>query len=297
MCRYHGGMSRTSRRSFVARSAAILPIAQALFAHESMRDSNLGVQLYTVRNIIDKSPATTLREIQNIGYTEVEAIYADLEHVGPALKESGLKPVSVHIDYKIFKAGGADLDTAFSRAKQFGFEYVVMPYVPVEDRGGSAVFKRTGEMLNSAGEKAKAAGLQLCYHNHAFDFQPVDGTTGLSLMMNNTQKGLVSLELDIFWAAVAGHDPVQVLKTFSGRVALLHLKNKAASLTTPQYNENVPKSAFKEVGAGSIDVPAVLNAADREGVQNYFVEQDQTPGNPIASLRASYEYLKPMFNG
>lgn len=254
----------------------------------------MGVQLYTVRDVIEKHPAATLKAIQDIGYREVEAIYVSLDKIWSALKETNLKPVSVHVDTAIFMQGGAKLDSTIADVKERGFRYIVMPYIDPKDRGGAEMFKNLAEKLNQAGEKAKSNGLTLCYHNHAFEFAPVDGTTGLEILMKNTQKDLVSLEMDIFWVSVAGHDPVTLLQTYSGRVALLHLKDKAKGLDT-QYNENVPKSAFKEVGSGTLDIPAVLSAADSAGVQNYFVEQDQTPGDPIASLRKSYEYLSGQF--
>ncbi|MBV9885868.1 MAG: sugar phosphate isomerase/epimerase, partial [Acidobacteria bacterium] len=128
---------------------------------------------------------------------------------------------------------------------------------------------------------------------HAFEFKPVAEGTGLELLLSQTQKGLVSLELDIFWASVAGHDPVELLKTYAGRILLLHLKDKAPGLAV-QYDERVPPTTFKEVGNGSIDIPAVLSASDAAGVRHYFVEQDQTP-DPIASLRQSYKYLSSRF--
>ncbi len=289
-------MSRTTRRVFVAQSAALVPMARSLFAHESLRASNLGVQLYTVRNVIGKDPAATLEAIQKIGYTEVEAIYATLPQIWPALKQTSLQPVSVHIDEAVFMKGGSDLDSALADVKQRGFQYAVVPYIPVEQRGGADMFKRLAETLNKSGEKAQAHGLKLCYHNHAFEYKPIDGKTGLEILMNDTQKDLVSLELDIFWASVAGHDPVELLKTYSGRVLLLHLKDKSKNLKATQYNENVPHDAFKEVGSGSIDISAVLKAADTAGVQHYFVEQDQTPGDPIESLRKSFSYLETQFN-
>lgn len=287
-------MSKTSRRSFVAQAAALVPLSRAAFAKEPLTHSNLGVQLYTVRNVILKDPAATLKGIQDIGYTEVEATYDNLDKIWPALKETSLKPVSIHIGEEISLGGGAD--AAMQSAKEKGFRYVVVPYIPVEKRGGEEMFKKLAEKLNQAGEKAKANGLTLCYHNHAFEFGPVAGTTGLDLLMRNTNKETVSLEMDIFWVSVAGHDPVELLKTYSGRVKLLHLKDKAKGVAK-QYNENVPHSAFKEVGSGSIDIPAVLAAADAAGVENYFVEQDQTPGDPLASLRKSYQYLSGKFKG
>ncbi len=281
---------------FVAQSAALLPLARALFGYESLRASNLGVQLYTVRNVIGKDPAATLQAIQKIGYTEIEAIYASLDEIWPALKETSLQPVSVHIDEAMFVKGGSDLDSALANAKERGFQYAVVPYIPVDQRGGADMFKRLADTLNKSGEKAKANGLHLCYHNHAFEFKPLDGKTGLEMLMSETQKDLVSLELDIFWASVAGHNPVDVLKTYSGRVRLLHLKDKSRAFTQTQFNENVPKDTFKEDGSGSVDIPAALAAANTAGVEHYFVEQDQTPGDPIASLQKSFNYLKTQFN-
>ncbi|MBV8867785.1 MAG: TIM barrel protein, partial [Acidobacteriaceae bacterium] len=188
------------------------------------------------------------------------------------------------------------LDSALADVKQRGFQYAVVPYIPVEQRGGADMFQKLADTLNKSGEKAQSHGLKLCYHNHAFEYKPIDGKTGLEMLMSETQKDLVSLELDIFWATVAGHDPVELLKTYSGRVLLLHLKDKAKSFTKTQYNENVPHDAFKEAGSGSIDIPAILKAADTAGVQHYFVEQDQTPGDPIDSLRKSFDYLATQFN-
>lgn len=289
-------MSRISRRVFVAQSAAIVPLSRSLSAYESLRASNLGVQLYTVRDVILKNPASTLEAIQSIGYTEVEATYDNLHKIWSGLKETSLQPVSVHLDEALFMKGGSALDSTLQDVKGRGFKFVVMPYIPVEQRGGPDMFKKLADTLNRAGEKAQSNGLRLCYHNHAFEYKPVDGKTGLELLMSNTQKDLVSLELDIFWATIGGHDPVEILKTYSGRIPLLHLKDKSRAFTKTQYNETVPPDTFKEIGSGSIDIPAVLKAADNAGVEHYFVEQDHTPGDPIESLRKSFEYLKTQFN-
>ncbi len=287
-------MSRLTRRTFLGRTAALASVAKFSFARNPLTKHDLGVQLYTVRNIIGKDPAAVLKSIQDIGYTEVEATYGNLHEIWSALKQTQLKAVSVHVDFDIFKAGGSKLDDALADVKKLGFEYAVVPYIPVPDRGGLDVFKSLAQMLNRSGERAKAHGLKLCYHNHAFEYKTLpNGVMGLDVLMNETQKNLVGLELDIFWASVAGHDPVAILQKFSGRIPLLHLKDKAPGLPT-QYNENVPPATFKEIGNGSINIPAVLEAADKEGVQHYFVEQDQSP-DPIASLRQSYEYLEKRF--
>jgi sugar phosphate isomerase/epimerase len=288
-------MSRTTRRHFVLQSTAALAAARALSAFEPLRASNLGVQLYTVRKTIEKDPAKDLKAIEAIGYQEVEVVYAALDKIWPALKETKLKAVSAHVDSAFFfEESLSKLDEVIGVLKEKGFTYMVMPYVPNANRGGLDVFKKFGDILNKVGEKTKAAGLKLCYHNHAFEFEPMGGTTGLDVMLKEAQKSLVSLELDIFWVSVAGHKPVDLMKKYADRIALVHLKDKAANFPV-QYNENVPPATFKEVGHGSIDIPGVLAEARKIGVTNYFVEQDQTPGDPLASLQQSFDYLKTHF--
>jgi sugar phosphate isomerase/epimerase len=283
-------MTKLGRRDFLQRSAGLLPLAalsaQAAGSHHL---KNIGVQLYTVRSIITKDPGATLSAIQDDGYTEVEAIYATLHDIWEPLKQTKMKPVSVHVDSALFN-DTAKIGEAIDQAKRWGFQYVVFPYLPPKERGGADAIKALADKLNKAGEHAKKTGIRLCYHNHAFEFEPMNGTTGLEILLNSTDKSLVSLELDAFWASVAGHDPVELIQKHSGRIALVHLKDKAKGFPV-QYNENVPKDTFKEVGKGSIDFPAVLRAATNEGVQHFFVEQDQTPGNPLDSLKISYQYL------
>ena len=155
------------------------------------------------------------------------------------------------------------------------------------------MMRRLGETLSKAAEMAQKLGMQLCYHNHAFDFEPSGDGTLLDVLFQGTDPKLVGLELDIMWAQVAGLDPVSVLEKYGSRVALLHLKNVAGGIEK-RYNETVPREAFREVGNGVIPIPAVLAAAARLGVKHYFVEQDQTPGDPLASLRESYSYLKTL---
>jgi len=139
----------------------------------------------------------------------------------------------------------------------------------------------------------KKSGMHLCYHNHAFEFEPAEGGTLLDVLMKTTDPKLVSLELDIMWSNVAGVDPVSVIQKYGKRIALMHLKNVEEG-TEKRYNEAVPRTAFREVGNGVIDIKSVLKAASKAGVKHYFVEQDQTPGDPLASLRQSYEYVSKL---
>lgn len=281
-----------SRRQFVqlAGSASVLSSSRLSAA----RLRTIGVQLYTVRSILPKEPAKTLAAIHEIGYREIEATYGGLDAIWPVVQSSGLKPVSIHLDNTLMNAGKEDdLSRAIDQVKKWGFSYAVFPYLPPAERGGLAKIRELVEKLNRAGEKCRAAGLKFCYHNHAFEFEPMEGSSGFEVMMQGLDPKLCNFELDCFWVSVAGHDPVELLGKLKGRVPLVHLKDKPADVPV-MYKESVNRSAFKEVGSGSIDWKAVLRAASAAGVQHYFVEQDQTPGDPIDSLRKSYAYLSKL---
>jgi len=153
------------------------------------------------------------------------------------------------------------------------------------------VIRKLADTLNKAGELCRSAGLNLCYHNHAFEYQPTPDGRLLDVLMKTADPKLVSLELDVMWAHVGGVDPVSILKQYGDRIPLVHLKNVAPGVET-RYNENIPRAAFRELGNGVVDIPAVLRAAKQAGVKHYFVEQDQTPGDPLQSLRASFQYLE-----
>ncbi|SRR5579884_2580006 len=287
-------MAEFSRRSFLLRTASIASIAKLAFARDPLTANNLGFQIYTVRNVIEQDPLAILKAIQQIGYREVECTAGNLEKIWPALQQTSLRPVSIHTDKSMFTPDGRIfLPGILDVTKQRGFQYVVLPSLPIAQNGAAGV-REIADRLNRQGEQAKSSGLTLCYHNHAHDFAPVNGVPAIRMLLNETDPKLVQLEMDIFWVSVAGHDPVVELNALKGRVPLMHLKDKAAG-TPVQFNERVPPGAFKEIGSGSIDIPAVLSAADKAGVHHYFVEQDQTPGDPIISLRKSFEYLKPLF--
>jgi len=287
-------MSQSSRRNFLVRTASLATVARTAFARDPLTANNLGFQIYTVRNVVEQNPLTILKAIEEIGYREIECTAGNVDKIWPALKQTNLKPVSIHTDKSMFTADESQFNVAsLEQAKQRGFQYVVVPFLQIAENGADSV-KRTADRMNRQGEQAKSNGLTLCYHNHAHDLALVNGVPALQMLLNETDPKLVFLEMDIFWMSVSGHDPVHALGVHKGRVPLLHLKDKAAGVPV-QFNENVPKTAFKEVGSGSINVPAVLAAADAAGVRHYFVEQDQTPGDPIASLRKSYDYLKGQF--
>jgi len=281
----------TSRREFL-QAGSLAATLSATSSAAQLR--SIGVQLYTVRTVLPDKPAETLRAIDAIGYREAEATFAGLDKIWPALQATRLKPVSIHLDSAMITKGKDDeIARTMDQLKPKGFSYAVYPYLPPAERGGLDAIKTLAASLNAAGAKARAAGLTFCYHNHAFEFQPTEGTTPFQVLMDSTDAKLVSLEMDVFWVSVAGNDPVALLGKLAGRVPLLHVKDKASG-TPVMYNESVPRTAFKEAGNGVIDWPKVLRAARSAGVQHYFVEQDQTPGDPLESLRQSFAFLSKL---
>jgi sugar phosphate isomerase/epimerase len=256
--------------------------------------SRFGVQLYTARTVLPERPLETLQAIEGIGYQEIETGGMPVEKIWPSLEKTKLKAVSAHLDSQLVTKGPeAELDRTLADLKQKGFTFAVYPYLPPNERGGEDAMKKLAAALNRAAEKARAAGLRFCYHNHAFEFEPVNNAPIGHILADETDPKLVGFEIDCFWVSVAGHNPAELIADLSGRVPLLHLKDKAAD-TPVRYNEGVPRTTFKEVGNGVIDWKAVLQAADKAGVEHYFVEQDQTPGDPVASLRQSFQYLSKL---
>ncbi|MGA2135220.1 MAG: sugar phosphate isomerase/epimerase [Bryobacteraceae bacterium] len=277
-------MPSVTRRTFVAAAATAASLrARAL--------SSVGVQLYTVRSVLPQHPLEVLRAIEKIGYREVECTADGLDAIWPSLKQTSLKPVSVHLNPQFFVHEPDQLPAALEDAKKRGFEYVVCPWIDPKDRGGVEMIRKLGESLNHAGELARQSGMRLCYHNHAFEYQPTPDGRLLDVLLKSTDPKLVSLELDVMWAHVGGADPVALLKQYGDRIPLVHLKNVAPG-TAHRFNEMIPAAAFRELGNGEVDIAAVIHAAKQAGVKHYFVEQDQTPGNPLDSLRQSFQYLE-----
>ena len=260
----------------------------------------LGVQLYTVRSILMKESDRVLKTIAEIGYTELEGNRADLIELLPKIRQYGLKPVSCHVETPLITQRWElypdlkeiRLDDAIDSAKKIGVEYFTLAYISPGARGdGDDFYRRTADRMNAAGELCKKAGMRMAYHNHAYEFGGKPGMRPIDIFFERLDPSLVAMELDVFWLSVAGQDPVEALKKWKGRVALLHLKDKAKD-APHQFAENMPNAAFQEVGSGVLDFPAILKAAPGAGVKHYIVEQDQTPGDPLDSLRKSFNYLK-----
>ena len=285
------------RRSFLLASAAPMLNAQ--------RPPQYGAQLYTLRNQIEKDPETTIRRLAEIGYRQVEIIRRQLE-VLPILRKHSLVPVSCHVEAAMVTgkwAEGAAFAKRFGAAypekpldparvlgelKAAGIRYAVIAYLVPEERGN---YEELADRMNRFGSQCRDLGIQLAYHHHAFEFASANGgKRPIDTLISRFDPKLVQFEADIFWASVAGQNPAEFLKSLKGKLALVHLKDKAQN-TAHQFHEMLPPEAFRELGSGSIDIRAAIAAASAAGAKHFFVEQDECPADPIDSLKKSWAYL------
>jgi sugar phosphate isomerase/epimerase len=240
----------------------------------------VGLQLYTVRDLMKADLPGTLRKVAQIGYKEVE--FAGYYGRTPAqiralLKQNGLTSPSSHIGLDILEK---DSVRAFADAKAIGHQWVTMPYIPEERRKTVDDWNKIIDLLNQLGPQAKAAGLRLAYHNHDFEIRPVDGVRPLDMMLSKTDPALVDFEMDLYWVVFGGGDPLDFFNRYPKRFALVHVKDSAGP----------PDNKMVDVGKGTIDFPKIFAQSDKAGIKHYFVEHDQ-PADPIATIRNSYKYL------
>ena len=290
--------SEISRRVFMASSTA--GAFAANLAAKTFVPQKIGVELYTVRSLMPKEDDKVLEELAKIGYKELEGDHPTFLRIASKAKSLGLTMPSAHIytpavlgtwdEWKVVpNLKPMELEKMLTDLKGVGVEYAVVPYLMPGERKPEVISK-FGEKMNKAGEVAAKLGMHLAYHNHAFEFGEMGGKRIFDIMFEGTDPKLVQLETDVFWLSVAGQNPVEFLQKHKDRVRLVHLKDKNPAQKV-QHSEEVEHDAFKAVGKGSLDFKAVLEACNKAGVKHYFVEQDWTPGDPIASLRDSYQYL------
>jgi sugar phosphate isomerase/epimerase len=249
----------------------------------------LGVQLYTVRKEAEQDLPHILEQIRRIGYQEVEAYAGVYSYTAEALRHifdgAGLTAPSGHFNF-------GDFDTRFSYAKELGLSWMVCSAIPSSLWGSDEGFATAAKQFNAWGQRVKDLGMRFAFHNHDYEFRPLSsGKTGYDILIEQTDPGLVFCEVDCYWAAQAGHDPLLLIQSLGSRVKMLHLKDRKPGFP-PSFEMNQDSAHFVPVGKGSLDWKAILAEAERIGVQHYFVEQDQTAVPPIEAIRQSYAYLR-----
>jgi sugar phosphate isomerase/epimerase len=235
------------------------------------------LQLYTVRDAIREDLPGTIRKITEIGFTQVEPynFVATAGELGKALKENGLTAPSGHAPLL-----SQDQDEIFTAAKELGIGTVIDPFLPAEHWQNAEAIQATAVKLNTAAKKGAAYGIRVGYHNHAWELQSIiDGQTALQYFAGLLDPELV-LEVDTYWVAVGGQDPVDILTKLGDRVKFIHIKD--GPLTT----EN---RAQLPAGQGKVAVLDVIAAA--KSLEVGVVEFDDYAGDIFEGIAESLAYL------
>jgi len=272
-----------NRRTFLGTvTAATLLTRRFSWAADNGKIDKIGVQLYTVRNLMKEDFDGTLAKVAGIGYREVEfAGYFERspKDVKASLDRAGLVSPSAHFDYGYL---GDKWPGILEGAHVIGQQYIVCPWIDEKIRKQPGSWQRAAETFNRAGEAAKKAGIQFAYHNHWFEFVPVDGKLPYDILLKETDPNLVKMEMDLFWTIKGGGDPLAYFDRYPGRFPLVHMKGRDKSGNmSPLAADN------------SIDWKALLAQSEKAGIQHYFVEHDK-PKAPLDSIRASFQYLEQL---
>jgi sugar phosphate isomerase/epimerase len=297
-----------NRRTFIETSVATAIATSAgssLWAAPAHEISRVGIQLYTVRELMKQDFDGTLAAIAKIGYKEVEfAGYPGKtpQEARAALDKNGLSSPSAHHPMDAPPSAMGNLPTLASNlqeiidgAQVIGQKFLVCPYLDAKSRTADG-YKRLAESCNRIGEATQKAGIQFAYHNHSFEFQPNEGLGGklpYDFLLAETDPKLVKMEMDLCWITVGGQDPIAYFNKYPGRFPLVHVKDWSKEGSDPGGNVGAvghPVTGhLTNVGSGSIDWKKIFEHSGTAGIAHYFVENDEAKS--LADPRASYEYL------
>jgi sugar phosphate isomerase/epimerase len=289
----HAMNRRTFLETATTVTAATLLTSRLGWAADEHKIEKVGVQLYTVRDQMKDDFDGTIAKVAQIGYKEVEfAGYFGRtgQQVRAVVDKNGLSAVSTHVQYD-------ELDEKFpsviETSKTIGMKYIVCPWIPEELRKSPDIWKQAAEKFNHAGEQTKKAGIQFAYHNHWFEFLPVNGKLPYDELLKECDANLVKMEMDLCWITVAGADPLKYFDRYPGRFPLVHVKDMKKLPKVSQAGGQDFGDSMKDmtsVGDGIIDWKKIFAHSEQAGIKHYIVEHDK-PENPFESITKSYEYL------
>jgi len=266
------------RWSAGAALTAALPLPRCA---SGRRLDRIGLQLYTVRAAMARDLEGTLARVAEIGYREVEfAGYFDRPPaaVRTALADAGLDAPATHVPYESLADGW---DQMLATAAAIGHGAVLVAWIPREARPDLDGWKRVAEMFNRAGERARAVGLTFAYHNHDFEFAPVEGEVPYEVLLGATDPALVAFEMDLYWTVKGGRDPLAYFTMHPRRFPFVHVKDSAGP----------PDHRMVDLGRGTIDFAAIFARSAHGGTRHYFVEHDE-PRDPFTFCRDAFAYLR-----
>lgn len=275
-----------------------------------MRKFKIGLQLYSIREEMEKDMDAALKQVKEIGYDYVEfAGYFghSAEEVKAMLDKYGLECVSVHQGPQLFEEEG---QKAVDYLKTIGAKYCAIPHYPQEKLAGSPEWEKTVELFTKVGKLLKENGIQQLYHNHDFEFNKFEDKFLLDWNYETIPAEYLQPQIDTCWVHYAGYNPAEYLMKYAGRIKVVHLKdfvceklgggpvyaligNDGSEETKPSKEES--GFDFRPVGYGIQDFPAIIEAAEKAGAEILIVEQDHsTQHSPMEAAKMSREYLKTL---
>jgi len=263
----------------------------------------IGFQVYTLRDLLVENAKTLFKDLADAGIKNIEFFDPlTLNSYVPIVKDNGMNPLATH-----FSSGyvtgiwrddqapleGHGFENVVEDCAANGIKYLGVASLTKDEQKSLDAYKRFAEQANVCGEQSKGAGVQLFYHNHNFEFGTMDGTTPYEEMLKIFDKDLVKLELDVFWAAVAGQDPVAWINRIAPWMLFLHLKDLKEGLQLPQFTTDIPPDSFIELGDGIVKLEAILTEAKKAGITTAIIDQDDTQmDDKIASVKKNTAYIK-----
>ena len=239
------------------------------------------VQLYTVRDYMEKDPAHTLKRVRTAGYqfVEVAGTYGmNASAFEALLHKSRLTAISIHTGYnEVINAP----DRVIAEGKALNVKFAVIGGIDSALTPDKAGWTACGQALNEVGKTFKDNGIQLCYHNHAHEFERIGDEYPYDILFNAATPENLQAEIDVFWVAYAGLDPAKMIAKYADRCPLLHMKDMLDKRS----------KTFAEVGSGILEWRKIIDAAMLAGVQWYIVEQDVCARDSLTSIQTSAEFM------
>lgn len=287
------------RRTFIQHSSLLagsILLPSVLSCTTDTKSRPIGLQLYTLKDVIIKDLQGTLKEVAAVGYKKLETFgYADESIFGVPFsdfikmtKDLGMSIVSGHYSTGFNQTTRGNIKNGWERAvadaKEAGQEYMVIAYLDSQERATLDNYKQACELINKGAEVCKQYGIRMSYHNHDFEFEKIDDQIPYNMMLDELDPALVGMELDLYWITRAGYNPSDYFKKYPSRFELWHVKDMSKADRT--------KNA--DIGTGSIDFVEIFKQAEQSGMRHFFVEQESFEVSPLESIKKGFEYLNKM---
>jgi len=257
------------------RTASVQRLA-VLASEPPHQKIDVGLQLYSLRAQMAQSVPDTLDKVPRMGITDVEVAAVPgltAQQLRQELDKRGLQASGIHFQWPDFSG---HIDDVIRDAKALGCDFVTLPWVPHQGAFTADDARAAAAKFNEWGRKCKEAGLRFTYHPHGYEFRPFEGGTVFDLLVRETEEQYVNFELDIFWAYDGGADPVKLMQKYPTRFPQLHLKDMDKRVKTPKYNGSENVDSDVALGQGQINIPAILEEAQKIGVKHYYIEDESS---------------------